>query len=78
MLQFVLQGREPGQRLLRNWTKRTRTYGKQNFGENKLDNITVWNQWVCIRDFSAYCGLSRARYHNAWCRKTYSVTQRCS
>ena len=45
MLQFVLQGREPGQRLLRNWTKRTRTYGKQNFGESKLDNITVWNQW---------------------------------
>ena len=45
MLQFVLQGREPGQRLLRNWTKRTRTYGKQNFGESKLDNITVWNRW---------------------------------
>ena len=45
MLQFVLQGREPGQRLLRNWTKRTRTFGKQNFGESKLDNLTVWNQW---------------------------------
>ncbi len=51
MLQFVLQGREPGQRLLRNWTKRTRTYGKQNFGESKLDNLTVWNQWSALGTF---------------------------
>ena len=41
MLQFVLQGRDAGKKLLRHWTKRTRTYGKQNYSESKLDNLTV-------------------------------------
>ena len=41
MLQFVLQGRVAGRKLLRHWSKRDRAYGKQNYGESKLDNLTV-------------------------------------
>ena len=41
MLQFVLQGRVAGRKILRHWSKRDRAYGKQNYGESKIDNITV-------------------------------------
>ena len=72
MFLFVGMGRNPGDRLLRHWNKKQLTYGRSNYGIDKINNFTDQNQKVCTKEFTKYCGMNGERYHNAWARKTYS------
>ena len=40
LFEYVQTGREPGQRLLRHWNKRDRSYGRSNYGMDKIDKFT--------------------------------------
>ena len=38
---FVGLGRQPGDRLLRHWNKKANTYGRSNYGIDRINNFTV-------------------------------------
>ena len=78
LFKFVTLGLTPDKNILRNWNKRKKTFGTQNLGKDHIGTATaLYHTWLGIKDWTDYCGLEGERFHNAWGRKTYSLTD-CS